>query len=169
MEPVRVLAPTPIYPRYSGGTTYAHIIVEFKEYDGKEAEYFSSWGENRTYSRLKIRCQIDSDTRPHVINESHSYGWDLVYEDYSRMVFREIEQAYKDMKPIHNRYEKLKEQWGQPQSFGHFVMLMAQASKTKYIVLPGSNSLISLLDGATWIDNKVVELKQQCLDRLKSA
>jgi hypothetical protein len=162
MEPITVLVPVINYPQRSSRTAFAIIDVVFQQYDNGELKSIYTWREDSLagLAKLSISCQIDGDSI------SQSYAWKLGYKNYYTLELNELELMCKTLRPITKKYEKLVQNWFQPQTFGNYALVVARSANIKYFSIPSDcgASLVSLLDGANWIDNKVEELKQKCVN-----
>lgn len=167
METTIVLVPEIKYPNENSRVQYAHIEISFAKWDGEKLEKMSwyAWNEDRKYGRLQISCQIDGEVRDYAAD---SYAWRIGYDSINLIEFDHVELMYKTLKPIVERYEKKIQQydWLQPQTFGQYVQLIAEAAKIKYMVIPQLDNEYALVKNCVrWLDEQVFELRELCLER----
>ena len=103
----------------------AHIV---KTEDGKIRNCTSAWDTKPTqyYDYLVFSCQISA-------SNDDSYAWEASYKNTHHVDLAQAEKMVKTLRSINRKYEKLTSTLGEPESFGSYIVYIANSLKIKTV------------------------------------
>jgi hypothetical protein len=91
----------------------------------------SSWEDDNSFHSLQVSSQGNSttgaDDRETTPEQRKLYGWEIEYREPISVRLREAERMAKTLRTIHRKLDKLREKYGDPPTYGAFLLRVADA------------------------------------------
>lgn len=125
-KPIRVLVIRPFrtdfsYSRYGLVSGFVSHQSDARPWDT------AMFGDDAKSIEFNAQCSGDCT--------SGWYGFDISWENHSRLTVYECEKAVKTMKPIERKLHKLYQTYGNPKTIGEFAVRLAVALGCKQIIV----------------------------------